>query len=424
VMKNNKWVMQKKKNEKTLPKKGSCEWSVLQALFEEARSSCVRSKANIHTSKLDFPLDRSAVATARELSKKLDEAPQEGGCPFMTSAKTQLAEPAPAKPQHDTCPLSSSHAAQSQSQAAQTDVTKQAKVCPFSGVKVDLTDCQSQRAAAATDADATLGSRCPVSFHGESSPSESSALASSPATASCPFSFGNKENIPSQIQPVGSQSAAASDEAEAAVDEPMTEDALKEYEQAFSMDPDEAMLQAYAALLADKVAEAEMEADDTPAAAAPASQGTQADHDCPKMSRTDAQTDTQMSGRGPCQRHIAAITILFILKPDCNPSIFFCGAGKDTKAVPSGTDISRPASHTHCMTKESAEEKTNGWAELAGSDKAGQTEPATWWQSWTAVAKSLWHELLQQPPRWHAVMAACFGIQLSMTLYFSLVHQR
>jgi len=126
-MKNNKWVMQKKKNEKTLPKKGSCEWSVLQALFEEARSSCVRSKANIHTSKLDFPLDRSAVATARELSKKLDEAPQEGGCPFMTSAKTQLAEPAPAKPQHDTCPLSSSHAAQSQSQAAQTDVTRSVK---------------------------------------------------------------------------------------------------------------------------------------------------------------------------------------------------------------------------------------------------------------------------------------------------------
>lgn len=121
---------------------------------------------------------------------------------------------------------------------------------------------------------------------------------------------------------------------------------------------------------------------------------------------------------------MAAITILFILNPDCNPAIFLVGTGKDAKAMSSGTDISRSASHTHSLTEESAKEKTNGWAELAGSDKAGQTEPATWWQSWTAVAKSLWHELLQQPPRWHAVMAACFGIQLSMTLYFSLVHQR
>lgn len=276
----------------------SCTCSVLQAYFEEARSSVVHSKAEIYASKLDFPLDRSAVAIARELSKRLDEAPQEGGCPFMTSAKTQLAEPASAELQHGTCPLSSSHAAQSQSHAAQTDVTKQAKVCPFSGAKVDLTDCQPQGAAAAAAAAAIMGSRCPVSFPDESSPSQSSALGSSPDAASCPFNFGNKENIPTQIQPVGSQSVAASDEAEAAVNEPMTEDALREYEQAFSMDPDEAMLQAYANLLADKVAEADMEADDTSAAAATAGQGTQADHDCPKMSCTDAQTDTQVSGRG------------------------------------------------------------------------------------------------------------------------------
>jgi len=272
---------------------------VLQALFEEAGSSVVHSKAKIHASKLDFPLDRSAVAIARELSKKLDEAPQEGGCPFMISTKTQLAEPASAELQHDSCPFSSSHAAQSQSQAAQTDITKQATVCPFSGANVDLTDCQLQCAAAAAAAtDATLGSSCPVNFPDESSPSQSSALGSSPDAASCPFNFGNKENIPTQIQPVESQSVAASDEAEAAVDEPMTEDALKEYEQAFSMDPDEAMLQAYATLLADKVAEADMEADD--AAAATAGQGTQARNGCPKMSRTDAQTDTQVSGRGPC----------------------------------------------------------------------------------------------------------------------------
>ena len=397
-----------------MPQHQSYACSVLQALFEEARSSWVHSKVEIHVSKLDFPLDRSAVATARELSKKLDEAPQEGGCPFMIPAKTQLAEPASAKLQHDIRPVSSSHAAQSQSQAAQTAVTKQAKVCPISGAKVDLTDAPAAAAA-------TMGSRCPVSFPGESSPSGSSALGSSPDAASCPFNFGNKENIPSQIQPVA---AAASDEAEAAVDEPMTEDALREYEQAFSMDPDEAMLQAYATLLADKVAEADMEADDTPAAAATAGQGTQAGNGCPKMSLTNAQTDTQMSGRGPCQRHIAAITVLSILKPDCKPAILLSGTGKDAKAVSSGTDISRPASQTHSVTEESAEEKTNGWAELAGSDKTGQTEPATWWQSCTAVMKSVWHELLQQPPRWHAVMAACFGTQLAMTLYFSLVHQR
>ena len=285
-----------------MPQHQSCACSVLQALFEEARSSVVHSKAKMHASKLDFPLDRSAVAIARELSKRLDEAPQAGGCPFMIPAKTQLAEPASTKLQHDSGPLSPSHAARSQSLAAQTDFIKQAKVCPFSGAKMDLTDCQSQGAAAAAAADAadaTMGSRCPVSFPGESSPSQSSALGSSPDAASCPFNFGNKENIPTQIQPVDSHSASASDEAEAAVDEPMTENALREYEHAFSMDPDEAMLQAYASLLADKVAEADMEADDTPAAAATSGQGTQADHDCPKMSRTDAQTDTQMSGRGP-----------------------------------------------------------------------------------------------------------------------------
>ncbi|DBA74157.1 TPA: hypothetical protein ACH3X1_010956 [Trebouxia sp. C0004] len=367
------------------------EGLVFQALLEAARNSCVQSKAKIHASKLDFPLDRSAVAIARELSKKLDEAPQEGGCPFMISAKTQLAEPASAKVQHHICPVSSSHAAQSRSQAAQTDVTKQAKICPFSGAKLELTDCQSQIAAAAAGADSRMGSRCSVNLPGESSLSPSSALGSSPDAASCPFNYGNKENIPSQIQPVGS--AAASDEAEAAVDEPMTEDALREYEQAFSMEPDEAMLQAYATLLADKVAEADMEADDTPAAAATASQGTQAGNGCPKILCTNAQTDTQMSG-------------------------------KDAKAMSSGTDISRPASHTHSLAEESAEEKTNGWAELAGSDRTGQIEPATCLQSWTAVTNSLWLELLQQPPRWHAVMAACFGVQVAMTLYFSLVHQR
>ena len=281
-----------------MPQHQSCAFSLLQAVFEEARSSYAHSKAKIHASKLDFPLDRSAVAIARELSKKLDEAPQEGGCPFMISTKTQLAEPASAKLQHDSCPLSSSHAPQSLSQAAQTDVTRHAKVCPFSGAKVGLTDCQLQHAAAAAAADATMGSRCPVSFPGESSPSQSSALAPSLDAASCPFNFGNKENIPSQTQPVVPQSAAASDEAEAAADEPLTEDALREYEQAFSMDPDEAMLQAYATLLADKVAEADMEADDTPAATA--GQGSQADRDCSKMSCTDAQTNTQMSGRSPC----------------------------------------------------------------------------------------------------------------------------
>jgi len=110
------------------------------------------------------------------------------------------------------------------------------------------------------------------------------------------------------------------------------------------------------------------------------------------------------------------------VKSGCKPAIFLFGTGKDAKAVSSDTDISRPASHT--QTKESAEEESNGWAELASSDKIGQSEPVTWWQSWTAVMKSLWHELLQQPPRWHAVMAACFGVQLAMTLYFSLVHQR
>ena len=396
---------------------------MLQVLFEEARNSVVHSKGEVHASKLDFPLDRSAVAIARELSKKLDEAPNEGGCPFMVPAKTQLAVPGSAKMQHDTCPLSSSHAAQSQSLAAQTDIIKQAKVCPFSGAKVDLTDCQLRRATAAADAaDATIGSRYPVSFPGESSPSESPALGSSPDAGSCPFNFGNKENIPNQIQPVESQSVAASDEAEAAADEPMTEDALREYEQAFSMDPDEAMLQAYASLLADKVAEADMEADDTPAAAAAAGQGTQADHDSPKMSCTDAQADTPMLGRGPCSTHVVAITILFILMPDCQPAIFLFGTGKDAKAESSDTNISRPASHTH--TEETAEEKTHGWTELAGSDKTGQTEPATGLQFWIAVMKSVWDELLQQPPRWHAVMFACFGIQLAMTLYFSLVHQR
>ena len=116
--------------------------------------------------------------------------------------------------------------------------------------------------------------------------------------------------------------------------------------------------------------------------------------------------------------------MLSILKPDCKPAVFLSGTGKDAKAVSSGTDTSRPASHTHSLTEESAKQKTDGLAELASSDKTGQTEPATWWQSWTAVMKSVWLELLQQPPRWHAVMAACFGIQLAMTLYFSLVHQR
>lgn len=117
-----------------------------------------------------------------------------------------------------------------------------------------------------------------------------------------------------------------------------------------------------------------------------------------------------------------ATTVQFTLKPDCQPATFLFGTGKDAKAMSSSTDISRPAFPT--QTEETAKEKTNGWAELAGSDDTGQTEPGTCLQSWTAVAKSVWRELQQQPPRWHAVMAACFGIQLAMTVYFSLVHQR
>lgn len=375
--------------------------------------------------KYNFTLDRSAVATARELSKQLDEAPQEGGCPFMTSTSAKPAESALGGAQSGPCPFSSSIAATAQLQTAHTGSSNQASACPFSAAKADVTP------NADTPPHAAMPS---VGYHDsvpDESPSpQSSALGPPPAAATCPFNYENKENMPLQSLSQSAGASGASADLDAAVNEPMTEDALKEYEQAFSMNADEAMLQAYAALLSDKVAEADTEANDTSAAAdaAAAGQGSHEGGGCPDMSHIHAEQanpNTQVLHSNQAQADGGNPTA-DDSQHDARQSTSHYGAAADAHANLSD----RPTGTSHAqidgLDGKSAQTNMHANTEFSGHGQSPQNTGGSvaQTQSRVAVLGSLWHELLQQPPRWHAIMIACFGIQLAMTLYFSLVHQR
>lgn len=374
--------------------------------------------------KYKFTLDQSAVATARELSKQLDEAPQEGGCPFMTSTSAKPAESASGKAQSGPCPFSSSAAATAQLQTAHTASSNQASACPFSAAQADVTP----------DADTPPDAAMPYVRNYDSSPDQSpsphlSALDPPLAAATCPFNYENKENMPLQCLSQSAGASGASAELDTALDEPMTEDALKEYEQAFSMDADDAMLQAYAALLSDKVAQADTEANDTPpaAAAAAAGQGSHEGHGCAKMSRmhTEAANPDAQVLHGSQAQADGGNPTADDSQHDAGQSTSHHGAA-DAHANFSGRSSGTSHAQLDGLNGKSAQSETDAKPESSGLGQAPQATDGfvAQTQSRVAVLSSMWHELLQQPPRWHATMLACFGVQLAMTLYFSLVHQR
>ena len=194
---------------------------------------------------------------------------------------------------------------------------------------------------------------------------------------------------------------------------------MKEYEQAFSQDPDEAMLQAYGALLAGKVAEADTDADDVPSPLAPPDASPRAT--CPEL------TDNPLEA--PPQRGA-----------DIHSNPTGCQQGSrggqhDSKKPHfkqrAGSTLSDSAAHatgaeTYSVVSKTAEAERN-----ARSAHDSQMPKATRApgglavrKSWLDVITSLGRELQQQPARWCTTMIACFGLQLAMTLYFGLVHQR
>ena len=401
---------------------------LLQALFQEARRRQSQQASQATSSKTKLSLDKSAVAIARELSKRLDEAPQEaGGCPFMVTTAAAASQQAAASDatQAGFCPFSSSHAAQTDTQTAQASAEMQTSACPFSGATAGASKSPLQQPdTAAMHTNSVLGSLPDEADLDKSSESPAPPTATASAAA-CPFHFGNKENIPSQNQPSAVQSAS-SEEADVEAVEPMTEDALREYEQAFSMDPDEAMLQAYAALLADKVAETDMAADDRSAALH--SLDTQAGLAC--LVSADSN-DGVAAAQAAVNTHLSNHADAGNNKPNCMNRQLDPGQDKTDPVASTGTTCTHAAGLADDHRTPAADSITDAKAKSTFHDRTQQPESASWAEaglsacrSWMGVIGSLWQELLQQPPRWHAVMIACFGIQLVMTLYFSLVHQR
>ena len=356
----------------------------------------------------------TTAATAQQTDAP--SALKSDACPFslLSAAKTS----APTVSKIDTHPLTSVTAATTR---AQTAASMQTSYCPFGGAQASVTGLAGHTTDASVQSDGCLG--IPKQSLLTHSPESSSAAA--PA-ATCPFSFSTQ---PTPYEPAAE---AASGDADTAGSQLMTDDVLKEYEHAFSLDPDEAMMHAYAALLADKVAEADTEADTEAAAYLPEQAG------CPMMTGLSLQASGHPEAHTPPDGHSTADGSI---QAPCSSQqesrqrkAPLADASTEGDAdIPSAANTT--AAQTDCMAGPKAgpqaELETNTWAEPVAKCKHEQTKPADWAQagqstskSWMAVISSLWHDLLQQPPRWHVIMLACFGIQLAMTLYFSLVHQR
>ena len=356
----------------------------------------------------------TTAATAQQTDAP--SALKSDACPFslLSAAKTS----APTVSKIDTYPLTSVTAATT---SAQTAASMQTSYCPFGGAQASVTGLAGHTTDASVQSGGCLG--IPKQSLLTHSPESSSAAA--PA-ATCPFSFSTQ---PTPHEPAAE---AASGDADTAGSQLMTDDVLKEYEHAFSLDPDEAMMHAYAALLADKVAEADTEADAEAAAHLPEQAG------CPMMTGLSLQASGHPEAHTPPDRHSKADgsnqAPCSSQQESRQRKAPLADASTEGDAnIPSAANTT--AAQTDCMAGPKAgpqaELETNTCAEPMAKRKQEQAKPADWAQagqstskSWMAVISSLWHDLLQQPPRWHVIMLACFGIQLAMTLYFSLVHQR
>lgn len=414
---------------------------LLHVLMQAASCKVQRDKLQPHqmpaSKKWAFTPDRSAVDKARQLSRLLEEAPQEGGCPFMVPTD---AMPEPSKDR--TCPFSSGRAPTAQARETPVHVAEDG-TCPL-----DAANPASVMPAPEGAAAGSCVSSCVQ-------PNVSSHLQQPKAPLH--HGQGGSSPVPPLPHPAP-DSAAARAKLEQSQSGAMTEEELKEYEQAFAVEPNEAMLQAYAALLADKVTEAEREPDDTPQRdscaieeddwtpdsiaqrddkseeddrevedtsqrkrsahrAEQLTQSTPVHPPSPTRMPTDAD-DALLEAHGgkhSCFSEASPSKVSHSLaQPSSAETTPDAAAAVATAAVASATDsVTANSSRFHTVTVHSK-----------AAVRALCQESHQAYQGSMSRVRWCYNYLQQQPQTWHVLMTICFGVQLAMTLYFSLVHQR
>lgn len=375
---------------------------------------------------------------ARQLSRLLEEAPQDGGCPFMVPTDA-MPEPF----QGSMCPFSSGRAPIAQAQETPVHVA-QGSICPFGAANPASVMPEPERAAPGSCVNSCVQPNVSSHLQQPKAPIHSEQ--------------GGPLPVPSLPHPAP-DSAAAQAELEQPQVGAMTEEELKEYEQAFAVEPNEAMLQAYAALLADKVTQADRECEDTPqrdscvteeADRTPESI-TQRDDDKSEEVDGEAEDTPQHKGSGHRMEQPAHLV------PDVHPP--------SPTSIPTDADAfleahrgkhshfseASPSKMGHSSAQTSSAEMTpDAAAAVATAAAASKSDRVTANSSWSrtstvhskaavralcqglnqayqgSMSRVKWccDYLQQQPQRCHVLMTICFGVQLAMTLYFSLVHQR
>lgn len=256
-----------------------------------------------------------------------------------------------------------------------------------------------------------------------------------------------------QLKPLtDAESASAS-----AVDLKAVEAELDSFADTFAIHPDEALLHAYASLLAEKVAEADIDpssgssttatkqvhsaADVTSSssqseavlpsqtfrASSPEKRGTQTGMDmqrrpwsCDDHARTQRQTQGQTT-QSQTLTHSQSQAPL--------------ASGKSQHGQLCNTDNSNTLLQPACFAESCpagadsfVAATTATAAACAGASeglKAGAiVVPTGLWGSLLQGLQCCWEYMSKHSVAWHTIMVACFGIQLAMAAYFGLVHQR
>ena len=387
----------------------------MQAAFCKVQKDQLQPDQMSASNKWAFTLDRSAVDRARQLSRLLEEAPEEGGCPFMVPTDA-MPEPSNGR----SCPFSSGRAPIAQAQETPVHVAEDS-TCPFGAASTASVMLAPEGAAARSCVSSSVQPNVP------SHQQQPKAMFHSGQGGSSPES-----SLPHPA-PV---SAAAQSELEQPQVGAMTEEELKEIEQAFAVEPNEAMLQAYAALLAGKVSEADRECADT----------AQHDSCAAELADRGAEDTPQCKGSGHRPEQVSHSTPVHPPSPTsipANADAFpeaHCGKHAHLSAAsPSQVGHSSAqvgsAEWTPDATAAVASKSDRVTADSSGSHAATSHSKAAVrafrcqglhqaYHGSMSRVRWCYDKLQQQPQTWHVLMTICFGVQLAMTLYFSLVHQR
>ena len=249
----------------------------------------------------------------------------------------------------------------------------------------------------------------------------------------------------------GTTSSVAESASADGVDLAAVEAELDSFADTFAIHPDEALLHAYASLLADKVAEADSTSPcpETYVAAPKA------------LDASEASRPRESLGCGQCTEATSALgspaeSGMQRQQSDCasgqghstGPS-FTQEQNKDTRSDYQSKPQSDKAEKQHNPVTTPAHEQSSGGSLPSSStrslrrahtqlpehadDSSGLAEgttgqamlvPAGCWQHLLKVWDNWWGLMGQQTYTWHVMMVACFGAQLLMAAYLGLVHQR